>query len=115
MSPSGSDPETVSAIYSGMLAQYMERIPVDKTETVWTNAIYAAIFAVALIGFFFALSFLTVPLRGRHLELLELTEFNGQLSERVALVRRFQWLVWSGTTLWAAYFALKAMAYGIAY
>jgi hypothetical protein len=115
MPPSGNDPETVAAIYQHLFAQYMERLPGDRTEILWSGPIYVAIYAVALIGFFFALSSWMRPRTGHRPALPIITSFAGQLTEKVGGLRRFDWLAWLTVTIWGAYFAVKAMIQGVVY
>lgn len=115
MPPSGNDPETVQAVYQYIFTQYMDRIPVNRTEIMWSGPVYAGIFALVLIGFFFILAFWLRPTRRQRPVLLELTSFAGQLTERVGELRRFDWIVWTTVVLWASYFAVKAVVLGVVY
>lgn len=115
MPPSGSDPATVEAINRYIHAQYMERIPVDRTEILWRGPIYEGLFALTLIVFFFAVVFLMRPAPGRRAEFTELTSFAGQLTERAGELRLFSALSWLVTVAYAAYFAVSAIIYGIVY
>ena len=76
MQPSGSDPATVDAINRYIYAQYMDRIPTDRTEILWRGPIYEVLFAVTLIAFFFSVVFLMRLTFRQRAELTELTDLN---------------------------------------
>ncbi|MEH6788745.1 MAG: hypothetical protein V7673_15650 [Paracoccus sp. (in: a-proteobacteria)] len=115
MQPSGSDPATVDAINRYIYAQYMDRIPTDRTEILWRGPIYEVLFAVTLIAFFFSVVFLMRLTFRQRAELTELTSFAGQLTERAGMIRLFSYVVWTATTVYAAYFAVAAIFRGIIY
>lgn len=115
MPPSGSDPMTVEAIQRYIYAQYMDRIPVDRTEILWSGLIYEILFAVTLIVFFYAVVFLMRPTFRQRAGLTELTSFAGQLTEGGGGLRLFSALSWLATTAYAAYFAIFAVFNGIIY
>ncbi|HDZ73240.1 MAG TPA: hypothetical protein ENH55_10790 [Aurantimonas coralicida] len=115
MPPSGSDPETVAAIHRYIYAQYMDRIPLDRTDILWRGPIYEVLFAITLIVFFFAVVFLMRPTFHQRAAITELTSFAGQLTERAGELRLFSALSWLAVVAYAAYFAVSAVLYGIVY
>jgi hypothetical protein len=115
MQPSGSDPDSVVAIQKFIYAQYMERIPVDRTEILWLGPMYEVLFALTLIAFFAALVFGLRPSFGNHAVMTELTSFSGKLTERAGELRPFSMLCWTATVVYAGYFAVNQALFGITY
>ena len=115
MPPSGSDPASVVAIQNYIYAQYMDRIPLDRTEILWRGPIYEAMFAVTLIAFFAVLAFGLRPAFGNRAALTELTSFAGQLTERAGEFRPFSMLCWTVTVVYASYFAVSQVLHGVIY
>lgn len=115
MHPSGNDSAAAQAVYQELYAHYLSAIPLQRTEILWSGPIFIAIFAVTLAAFFFLLAFTLRHVNAREGRLLELTAFAGHLTERVGRLARFSFYVWSAVVIWAAYFAIKHILFGMVY
>lgn len=115
MHPSGSDSAAAQAVFQHLYSQYLSNIPLQRTEILWSGPIYIAIYSFVLIGFFFLLAFTLRHANAHESRLLELTDFAGQLTERVGRLAWFSFFVWLGVVVWAAYFAVKQALFGLAY
>lgn len=112
---SGSDSASVQAVYDNLYASYLGRIPVHRTEILWTGPLFIALFAAVLIGFFFLLSFSLRHVGARKNRIHELTSFAGQLTERIGTIAVFSCAVWATIVAWAAYIAIKQALFGLIY
>lgn len=115
MTPSGNDSDAAHAVFSNLYAHYLGSIPVHRTEILWIDPIWIALYGVVLIVLLFLLSFSLRHVGARKNKLLELTAFAGHLTERVGGLAFFSVVVWTIVVLWAAYFAVKHILYGLIY
>ncbi len=115
MPPSGNDSASAEAIYRYMYAQYMERLPTDRTEILWRGPIYEFLFLTTIILFFYAVVFWMRPRWKERLDLKEITSFAGHLTEQPGRPRRFDYVSWAIVTVYAGYFAVKAILMGTVY
>ncbi len=115
MHPSENDSAAAQAVYQELYAQYLNAIPFERTEILWSGPIFIAIFAVTLAAFFFLLAFTLRHVNATEDRLLELTDFAGQLTEGVGRLGRFNFYVWGAVVVWAGYFAIKHMLFGMVY
>ena len=111
----GNDSAAAQAVYDNLYVHYLDRIPVPRTEILWSGPIYIALYAGVLIVFFGLLSHKLKRTGGKSPRLYHLTSFEAQLTERVGKIAPFSWVVWTTVILWAAYFGIRQALYGLIY
>ncbi len=112
---SGNDSQSAQAIYQNLYSHYLAAIPVDRTEIHWSGPIWIGLYGGTLIVFFYLLSTHLRHAGVRGNRVLELTSFGGELTEQVGKLALFSYLVWGFVLVWAGYFAVGQMLFGLIY
>lgn len=115
MHPSGSDSAAAQAVYQDLYAHYLAAIPLQRTEILWSGPGFIALYAIVLVGFVFISVFWLRHLNLSESRLYELTSFGGYLTERIGQVSMFNFVIWTVFALWAAYFAIRHILFGLNY
>lgn len=115
MQVSGSDSAAAQAINQQLYIGYLDRIPTHRTEILWSGPIYIALFAFVLIGLLFLFVYKLRHVNLIQSKLYELTSFSGQIDERIGKISTFNFISWIGFIVWAGYFAVKHILFGVSY
>lgn len=110
-----NDSAAAQAVFDNLYAQYLDRIPVPRTDILWSGPGWIALYAGIMIVFFGLLSFKLTRTGDASPRLFHLTSFKAQLTERVGKIAFFSWVVWASVVVWAAYFGIKQSIFGLIY
>lgn len=113
--PEGNTSEQVHEFYNYLYSQYMQSIPVDRTQILWSGPFWVALFAVILTVFFFLVAVHFTRVHRTHDELYGASSFAGSLMERVGPVSFFTISVISMTVLWGVYYIVAHIVMGQIY
>ncbi|MCB0031502.1 MAG: hypothetical protein KDE28_26510 [Anaerolineales bacterium] len=115
MPPSGNTTAEVKAYYDYLFSQYIQQIPANRTQILWSGPLAIAFWAAVLILFFFLYSYYLNRAHRKRGELYGAVSFAGSILERIGPLSAFSWAVWLGVVLAALYFIVTHILYGLVY
>lgn len=104
MVPTGNTSEVAKAYYDHLFAHYIQVIPLDRTQILWSGPFWIAFWALILIVFFFVYSKYLQSVHREEGELYGSASFAGSILERIGRVALFSYIVWAFIIAYGIYY-----------
>lgn len=115
MVPTGNSSEVAQQYYDHLYAFYINSIPKLRTTILWNGPMWIAIWAFALIVFFFFYAKYLQKVHREEGELYGAASFAGSLLERIGRVAPFSIVVWLTIIGAAIYYIVRQILRGQIY
>ncbi|MDQ6766020.1 MAG: hypothetical protein M3Z22_07975 [Verrucomicrobiota bacterium] len=115
MIPSGHDTDASQRYYAWLWSRYLGRIPVPRTNILWSGPFWIVLFAIVMIGFFFLYASSFQRVHRKKGALYGIASYAGSILERHGRPSLLQIAVWLTVILWAVYTVLDHIFNGQVY
>ncbi len=113
--PTGNTSAAAKAYYQWLYAHYFAAIPAERTSILWSGPFYIFLFIFVLAAFLFLYAWYFNRVHRKQGELYGVLSFAGVILERIGPVGLFTIIVSIAIVIWAAYFWITQILYGVVY